>query len=222
LLGLALIAYGLIGVGIFAAVAVAINKPLERVGELSQSVEEQRAALLATMEQTEDTIRQMSDGVRRMDASLEDAQAAVDRSSGIASGVALSMFQLRDSMNITIPIINTQPLLGLAPGFDQAGQQLQLLSQDLTTIGTSLETNQGDVVLTADNLVSLADSVGVLTETVRDGPGVGITDEALDSFKFALIAVAGWLLLFAVGCALVGVYLFFSGRRDARSATIPV
>ena len=222
LLGLALIAYGLIGVGIFAAVAVAINKPLERVGELSQSVEEQRAALLATMEQTEGTIRQMSEGVRRMDASLEDAQAAVDRSSGIASGVALSMFQLRDSMNITIPIINTQPLLGLAPGFDQAGQQLQLLSQDLTTIGTSLETNQGDVVLTADNLVSLADSVGVLTETVRDGPGVGITDEALDSFKFALIAVAGWLLLFAVGCALVGVYLFFSGRRDARSATIPV
>ena len=222
LLGLALIAYGVIGVGIFTAVAVAINKPLERVGELSQSVEEQRAALIDTMEQTEQTVRQMSESVRRMDTSLEDAQTAVGRSSNIASGVALSMFQLRDSMNITIPIINTQPFAGLAPSFDQAGQQLQLLSQDLMTIGTSLETNQGDVVLTADNLVSLANSVGVLTETVRDGPGVGITDEALDSFKFALIAVAGWLLLFAVGCALVGLYLVFTGRRGSRSATIPV
>ncbi len=222
LLGVALVAYGVIGIVIFAAVAAAINRPLERVGELSQSVEEQRAALIDTMEQTEDTIRQMSEGVRRMDASLEDAQAAVDRSSLIAQGVSASMFQLRDSMSVTIPILNTQPLAGLAPSFDQAGQQLQLLSQDLATIGTSLNTNQGDVVLTADSLVSLADSVGVLTESVRDGPGVGISEEALDAFRFALLAVAGWLLLFAVGCALIGVYLFFSGRRDARSATIPV
>ncbi len=221
-LGLALIAYGVIGVVIFAVVAVAINRPLERVGELAQSVEEQRAALIDTMEQTEDTIRQMSESVRRMDASLEDAQAAVNRSSTIAQSVALSMFQLRDSMNITIPIINTQPFAGLAPSFDQAGQQLQLLSTDLVTIATSLETNQGDVVVTADSLVSLADSVGVLTETVQDGPGVGISEEALDAFRFALFAVAGWLVLFAVGCVVIGVYLFFSGRRDARGATIPV
>jgi hypothetical protein len=222
LLGLALIAYGVIGIVIFAAVAAAINRPLERVGELSQSVEEQRTALIDTLEQTEDTVRQMSGGVRRMDASLEDTQAAVDRSSSIAQGVALSMFQLRDSMNITIPIINTQPFSGIAPSFDQAGQQLQLLSQDLTTIGTSLDTNQSDVILTADSLVSLADSVGALTATVRDGPGVGIPEDALDAFRFALIAVAGWLLLFAVGCVLVGVYMFFFGRRDARGATIPV
>ena len=221
-LGLALVAYGVIGVLIFAAVAVAINRPLERVGELSQSVEEQRTALIDTMEQTEDTIRQMSESVRRMDTSLEDAQAAVNRSSSIAQGVALSMFQLRDSMSITIPIINTQPFSGLAPSFDQAGQQLQLLSQDLVTIATSLETNQGDVVLTADSLVSLADSVGVLTDSVENGPGVGIAEDALDAFRFALFAVAGWLLLFALGCALVGAYLFVSGRREARGATIPV
>ena len=221
-LGLALIAYGVIGVIIFAVVAVAINRPLERVGELSQSVEEQRAALIDTLEQTEDTIRQMSESVRRMDTSLEDAQAAVTRSSAIAQGVALSMFQLRDSMNITIPIINTQPFSGLAPSFDQAGQQLQLLSSDLVTIATSLDTNQGDVVVTADSLLSLADSVGVLTETVQEGPGVGVSEEALDAVRFALFAVAGWLVLFAVGCALVGLYLFFTGRRDARGATIPV
>jgi hypothetical protein len=220
LLGTALVLYGLIGIVIFVAVAAAINRPLERVGELSQSVEEQRAALIDTMEETEDTIRQMSQGVRRMDASLEDAQAAVTRSSGIAQGVSLSMLQLRDAMGVTIPILNTQPLVGLAPGFDQAGQQLQLLSQDLATIGTSLETNQGDVVATADSLVSLADSVAVLTESIESGPGVGISEEALDAFRFALLAVAGWLVLFAVGCALMGAYLFVVGRREARGATM--
>ena len=220
LLGAALVVYGLIGIVIFIVVGAAINRPLERVGELSQSVEQQRAALIDTMVQTEETLRQMSEGVRRMDTSLEDAQAAVDRSSTIAQGLGLSMLQLRDAMGVTIPILNTQPLIGLAPSFDQAGQQLQLLGQDLATIGTSLEANQGDVVATSDSLIALADSVAVLTDSVENGPGVGISEEALDAFRFALLAVAGWLVLFAVGCALIGVYLFVVGRRDVRGATM--
>jgi HAMP domain-containing protein len=219
-LGAALLAYGVIGIVIFVVVAVALNRPLERVGELSQSVEEQRMALIDTMQQTEETIRQMASGVGRMDASLEDAQAAVDRSSAIAAGVSASMLQLRDAMGVTIPILNTQPLLGLAPGFDNASQQLQLLSQDLATIATSLDQNREDVVASAESLVELADSVAVLTESVENGPGVGIAEEALDAFRIGLFAVAGWLVLFAVGCAVAGVYLLINGRREARGATM--
>jgi HAMP domain-containing protein len=217
-IGAALIAYGVCGIAIFAMVGAAINRPLERVGELSQSVEEQRAALVDTMEQAEDTIREMAGGVRRMDTSLGDARAAIDRSSGIASGVAQTMFGLRDAMSVTIPIVNTQPLIGLAPSFDQAGQQLQLLAGDLATIGESLSTNRSDVISTADSLDELADSVGALTESIESGPGVGISEEALDAFRFALLAVAGWLLLFALGCVLAGLYLLVVGRRIRRRA----
>jgi len=215
LLGGLLVGYGLIGIAIFAVVATALNQPLERIRELSQSVDAQRAALLESMEQAETTIREMSQGVRRMDASLSDAHAATDRSSGIAVGVATSMFQLRDAMGITTPIVG-QPLIGLAAGFDQVGGQLQLLSQDLATIGTSLDTNRGDVIATADNLAELAGTVDTLADSVRTGPGVGISEEALDSFSLAIFAVAGWLLLFAVGCALVGLYLIVAGRRYGR------
>src|SRR5688500_2674165 len=70
LLGLALLAYGLIGIGIFAFVATAINRPLERVRQLSQAVEIQRTALVSSMEEAEDTIRGMSAAVRNMDGSL--------------------------------------------------------------------------------------------------------------------------------------------------------
>src|SRR5687768_13069716 len=141
LLGGALIGYGIVGVAIFIVVATAINTPLERIRELTQSVEEQRAALIASMDQGETTIRDMATGVRRMDTSLANARVATDRSSGIALGVASSMYQLRDAMGITIPILGGQPLLGLSSGFDTAGSQLELLSQDLATIGTSLDTN---------------------------------------------------------------------------------
>ena len=216
-LGLALVGYGVIGVVIFAIVATAINSPLERIRALSESVEEQRTALLASMEQAETTIRQMSVGVGRMDTSLANARSATERSSGIALGVSTSMYGLRDAMSIEIPLIG-QPLLGLAGGFDQAAMQLQLLSQDLAIIGTSLDTNRADVIATADNLAELAGTVATLTESVRTGPGVGISEEALDSFRFAIFAVAGWLLLFAVGCALVGLYLIVAGRREVQEA----
>jgi hypothetical protein len=216
LLGGALVGYGIIGIAIFAIVATAINSPLERIRELSQSVEEQRTDLIASMVQGEATIRQMASGVRRMDTSLGDAHAATDRSSGIALSVATSMFQLRDAMTLEIPLVG-QPLLGLSSGFDQAGSQLQLLSQDLSTIGTSLDTNRGDVSTTATNLERLAGTISTLTESVRTGPTVGVSEEALDSFRLAIFAVAGWLLLFAVGCALVGIYLVIVGHREGRS-----
>jgi len=216
-LGIALIGYGVIGVIIFVIVATAINRPLERIRELSESVEQQRVALVASMDQAETTIRQMSVGVGRMDTSLTNARTATQRSSGIALGVSTSMYGLRDAMSIEIPLIG-QPLLGLAGGFDQAATQLQLLSQDLAIIGTSLDTNRADVIATAENLAELAGTVSTLTESVRTGPGVGISEEALDSFRLAIFAVAGWLLLFAVGCALVGLYLIVAGRREVKEA----
>lgn len=215
LLGGALIGYGIIGIAIFAIVATSIDRPLARLRELTLSVEQQRVALVDSMTQAETTLRQMSMAVGRMDTSLSDAKLATDRSSGIALGVSTSMYGLRDAMSLEIPFIG-QPLIGLAGGFDQSGVQLQLLSQDLATIGTSLDANRSDVVATAENLGELATSVATLTETVRTGPGVEISAEALDSFRLAIFAVAGWVVLFAIGCVLAGLYLVFAGWREGK------
>ena len=215
-LGAGLVVYGVLGVVIFAIVAIALTRPLERIGQLSQSVEEQRALLVDSMVQGETTIREMAAGVRRMDTSLTSARSATDRSSQIAVGVAESMLQLRDAMSISI--LGTQPLIGLATGFDQTGSQLLQLSSDLTTIGVSLETNSADIVTTAANLDELADTVSTLTESVENGPDVGISAEALDAVRVAIFAVAGWLLLFAVGCVVVGAYLVRFARRQTGDA----
>ena len=211
--GLGLIAYGLIGIGIFAVVAMSINRPLERARSLSESVEEQRAALIDALDQAEVTIDQMADGVGGMDTSLTDARAATDRASLIATGVSTSMFSLRDSMMVTLPIIGGQPLIGLAPGFDNSGQQLALLSQDLTAIGAALDLNRADVISTAGDLRELATAVSDLSEAVSDGPTVDISLETLDAMRLAIYAVAGWLVLLAIGCVVAGLYLLLGGRR---------
>lgn len=211
LLGLAVAGYGVIGIVLFIVVALSISRPLERAQRLSSAVETQRGELVETLEQAEDTIRQMSEAVGRMDGSLGEAKAATDRASGIAHGVAASMYQLRDAMYLSI--LGAQPLIGLAGGFDTSGQQLDLLGTDLTAIGAALEVNRGDVVTTSSNMSLLAASVDNLATAVRATPRVEISLATLDAVRFAVYAVAGWMVLLAVGCVVLGLYLIVVGRR---------
>lgn len=211
-LGLALMIYGLIGIGLFAVLALGVTRPLERAQRLAGSVEGQRAALVDTLTEAETTIRQMSVGVGRMDASLADAKAATDRASTISRGVAASMFQLRDTMSLEIPLLG-QPLAGLAPSFDQSGQNLNLLGEDVAAIGEALEANRGDVTLTAESLADLADAVGAMTTSVEEGPRVSISSATLEAVRLAIFAVAAWMVLLAVGCMLAGLYVLAITRR---------
>jgi hypothetical protein len=211
LLGLALVLYGLVGIGIFVVLALGVTRPLDRAQRLSNSVEEQRAALVDSLAEAETTIRQMADGVRRMDQSLGEAKVATDRASNISRGVAQSMYQLRDTVALEIPFLG-QPLIGLAPSFDQSGQNLDLLGEDVAAIGAALDSNRADVVLTADNMVELADSVNELTRTVRESPSVEVSQTTIQSARLAVWAVAAWMVLFAIGCVVVGGYLMMARR----------
>jgi len=214
LLGFGLAAYGLLGLFLFAYVAVAINRPLERAQALSASVEQQRLALVETLDQAQSTLEGMSEGVDGMDTSLADAKAATDRASGITTGLATSMFGLRDAMSLSI--FGAQPLLGLASGFDTSAQQLTALGADLTAIGVSLDTNRSNVATTSANLADLATAVGQLTTMVSDSPGVEISTASLDAIRLAVYAICGWLAVLALGCVLAGAYLVSVGGR-ARS-----
>jgi hypothetical protein len=220
LLGLALFVYGLIGVGLFVLVAVGLTRPLDRAQRLSTSVEESRAAVVVSLEEAEDTIRQMSAGVERMDASLGEAKAAPDRAAEISRGVASSMYQLRDTVSAEIPFLG-QPLIGLAPSFDQSGQNLDLLGEDVAAIGAALDSNRADVVLTAENMVEMADSIEELTRRVDDSPSVEIEPQTINNIRFAIWAVAGWMVLFAAGCALIGAYLMLARRNQPVTVHAP-
>ena len=212
LLGLVVAAYGLVGLFLFVTVAVAINGPLERAQALSVSLDEERAGLVATMEEARATLVDMSLGVGGVDESLANAQAATDRAAGISNSLASSMFGLRDSMSITI--LGTQPLQGLASGFDTSGQQLSELATDLATISSSLNTNRGAVEPTSASLGKLAVSLAELRVMVRDSPDVEISTASLDAIRLAVYAICGWLAVLALGCVVGGLYLYRLGGRN--------
>ena len=155
-------------------------------------------------------MRGMSTSVDHMDTSLADAKTAIDSASTIAHSVATSMYGLRDAMSISI--FGAQPLIGLAGNFDSSGQSLDQLGNDIATIGTALDANRTDVTTTSQNLSDLADSVHALTVSVQDGPSVAVKPRTLDAVRLAVYAVTGWLIVFALGCLIAGIYLINATR----------
>jgi len=212
---LGLVLYGIVGIILFIIVAVAVARPLERARELAQSVDDERAALVATLIQAETTMRDMSTSVGRLNTSLGTAKTAIDQATTISTSVAQSMYGLRDAMSVQIPILGGQPLLGLASNFDTTGQNLDQLSTDISAIGSALDTNRADVALTGVNMTNLANSVGKLATSVRDGPAISISTRTLDAVRLAVYAVTAWLILFALGCLVAGIYLLNVSRRPS-------
>ena len=135
IVGAALTLYGLAGIVIFIVVAVGVARPLERARQLSNSVDTERTALVASLAQAETTIRGMATSVNNMDASLAKAKTAIDQAESISHDVATSMYGLRDAMGVQIPILGGQPLLGLAGNFNTTGDNLDTLADDIGAVG---------------------------------------------------------------------------------------
>lgn len=218
LLGFGLFAYGVIGLILFVAVAVAINAPLERARNLAASLDQERQALVLTMTQAQTSLSDMSTGIGTADTSLVDAKSATDNAATIANTMAQNMYQLRDAMSLSI--FGAQPLVGLAPGFDNAATGFSSLGSEMTTIGTSLDANRAAVATASTDLAKLSLSLGQLTLMVQQTPDVAISTASLDAVRLAVYAICGWLAVLALGCVIGGVYLIRIGGspRPARPA----
>jgi uncharacterized protein YoxC len=209
--GIALIAYGVVGIVVLGAIGSVIGRPLDQAAELSVAIEEQRRAALDSLDQATTTIDQTAVGVRGMEPSLSQAKAATDRASALSLGLSANMFELSRAMGITV--FGVQPLIGLATGFDQTGQQLQLLSADVAAIGAALDANRDDVATVAASLDELSDSVEELETSLREGPRLAVSPGTLDGIRLAILALLGWMLVLALGAVVAGAYVVWLARR---------
>ena len=211
-LGAVLIAYGLSGLVLLGLVGWAIGEPIDQIVRLGQSVESQRAAALDALERTSETLADAAAGVGNMDGSLSQAQTATDQSSGLARGMAASMYELAQAMTLTV--FGIQPLVGLSPGFRQTGDNMLVLADDLSSISTALDRNRQDATTVARSLDELAGAVDDLTDELRGGPGVEIAPETARMARVGILAVLVWLGLMAVAAVAVGLYLWRLASRE--------
>lgn len=206
LLGLFLVAYGVVGLTVLLGGALLINEPLERLSRSTGSLEQQRTLLVRSLRSTSQTFGDAAQGMVGFDQSLAEARASTSRAAALSRDVSATMSELARAMGISI--FGTQPLLSLSAGFERAGQQLTSLGDDLDSIGTSLDQNAGDARLTRTNLEDLQAQVDLLADSVEQTELPSVPGDALGAVRIALLLLTAWLSMLALGSLVLGLYLW--------------
>ncbi|HVM31259.1 MAG TPA: hypothetical protein VM305_10895 [Candidatus Limnocylindrales bacterium] len=217
LIGTALIAYGLAGVVLLGAIGLQVARPLDDITAIGASLTGQRDAAVESLERATETIDRTASSVRNIETSLLEAQEATQRAATLSRGMSLTMFGLAEQMQLTV--FGVQPLISLYPGFEQSGQQLELMAEDVEQIAEALESNRDDTVAVADGLRDLGGSIGRLRQAVADGPDVSDAAATVAPIQLGLLALIGWLLVGAIASILAGLGLWLASR-SARYGSI--
>ena len=187
-LGLGLLAYGLAGL-LLLAVAAVIGGTIQQLSAAGATVGDQRDALLDTLRATSQTMRNASPGVGNVGESLDAARESADHAAGLARSMGTTLRGLAAAMNVQI--LGTQPLAGLASGFDNAADQSDALAGDLDGLGTALTQNAMDLETSRKDLAALSERVDLLAAAVEATPfGVGRSPSS--SSSSSLRCWSGW------------------------------
>ncbi len=210
-LGLILITYGVIGIGLLAATTIGVAGPLGGITRLSQSVENQRQGLMRALDTTARTLGNAGAGIGRLESSLTQASGSTAQAANLARGVSATMSQLSDAMGIDF--LGAQPLLALQPSFVEAARQLSDLGTSIDGIGTALAANRSDIRVTEEDIDDLRLEVEGIARELRSGPRIEISAGALDGVRLVLFGLIGWLGLLSFGITALGVVLVARGSR---------
>jgi hypothetical protein len=203
----------LLGLVVLGATAIALGPQVERLGALGATVETQRASLAVTLRETSTTLADAAGGFGGFEESLAQAKVSTDRAAALARDVSATMSGIGRAMRVTI--LGLQPLAEMAPQFERAGEQLQLLGTDLDGIGAAMTRNVGDVQRARADLARVQRQVELLAvaaETTRIPAG---TSGDLAAIGLAAYALGAWLAGLALACLMLGIAIWRSA--SARS-----
>jgi hypothetical protein len=208
LLASGLIAYGLGGLLLIAASGVLVGGAITTLADVSERVTQQRDALVATLRATSLTVDHAATGIRGVSDSLTAARASADQATGLARSLGSTFRDLSAAMQLQI--FGTQPLAGLASGFDNAASQSEALATNLDGVSTALGTNATDLQTSHEDLVALGDRLDVLVASLGTSDLGGASLSAGVPAVVIEAAFAGlliWLAIPAAAALAVGVGL---------------
>jgi hypothetical protein len=209
-LGAALLAYGLAGLLVLAVAAVVIGSAVDQLAFAGGRIEDQRQALLTTLRSTSATMRDASTGLGRVGGSLDAARTSADHAAALARSLGGTLHDLGAAMHIQI--LGTQPLAGLAAGFDTAASQSDQLAGDLADVTSALARNSSDLETSRRDLATLGDRVDLLAASVEIAPfGAGQQPVIVELVFLGLLL---WLALPAAASIAVGTALIRTGRAS--------
>ena len=193
ILGLVLVAYGLLGLLVLVG-ALAFGGPaIGRVDEMVTSA-------ASTMRSASRAATTAADAFDGFGASMEQARASASDAASLSRDAAATSAALADAMSVSI--FGARPLIGLADEFTATSQQLQGLAVNLDGIGTAISASDDDLARVELSLRSLAADLAELRMGIRAG-----ADEPPVSFSLLFYAFLLWQAMLVVASLAVGVML---------------
>jgi hypothetical protein len=163
MLGLGLVAYGLLGLLVIAG-ALAIGAPA--IGRVDAMV----VSAGSTMQSASRAATMAADAFDGFGASMAQARASASDAASLSRDAAATSVALAEAMSISI--FGAQPLIGLADEFTATSQQLQGLAVDLDGIAAAISSSPADLARVEVSLRTLAGDLADLRARIRqaDGP----------------------------------------------------
>ena len=195
-LGWLLVVYAALGLLLLVA-AVAVGLPM--VGRVQRIADSASGSIQAAAT----SAQAASDALAGFDDSLTQAQASASDAATLSRDAAQTLDGLSAAMSVSI--LGTQPLVGLADDFAASADQLVQLSDSLEQIGQAMVTSQGDVDQVAVELQVLTDQ---LTELA------GATEAELAGanppLSWLFVGFLAWQAVQVVAAGLAGLLLLRS------------
>lgn len=188
--GWGLIAYGVIGLLLLALVVFVGAGPLATAESLL-------ASLGGTLDAAADTARSSSTALVSVDSGLGAARTSTEEAGTLVADAAATSNRLADAMSLTI--LGTQPLVGLAADFRSIAEQLSSVGGSLEQVSAALETSTSDLAAVRDDVDRLALEIEAVRGAATDEDGGGDV-----SLRLAYYGLLAWLVLPAIGALIIG------------------
>jgi len=195
LMGLALMANGVLGLALVGIALGALGPLLTRASVAADSAGDSLAAAAQALDQTSTSF----DGFSK---SLDDAKSSSAHASQLLNDAATTSSQLADGMAISL--FGAQPFLALSQSFRRNTDELRGVSADISTLSEAIGHNATDVVAVRDSVRVLRDRVQQLATDAAASPDGRRVGPELSVLAYGLTL---WLGILALLSLIAGVLL---------------
>jgi hypothetical protein len=202
----ALIAYGILGLVIAAAMLVVGIATFSQVAALQQTLESERANLVQSIHTVSATLHDTASATTNFQQSIDQARVAADQASGLANSSAGTFRGLGASVG-SINVLGVQPLAGLGPQFDTSADQLQQLAITLGSARDALAQNGSDVSRVGGDLNQLQTQLDDVATSLSQPGVLGLDAQNLVPFQVAFYGMCLLVILQSAFSIVAGVAL---------------
>jgi hypothetical protein len=194
LIGLALIANGLLGIALVGVALSALGPLLTRASVAADSAGDSLGAAAQALDQTSTAF----DGFSK---SLNDARTSSAHASQLLNDASATSGQLADAMSISF--LGAQPFLPISQSFRRNTDELRGVSADLSTLSEAIGHNSRDIVSVRDSIRVLRDRVQQLATDAAATPDGRRVGPELSVLAYGLTLWLGVLALLSVVAGLL-------------------